>query len=369
MSVFKEMGLREVINANGKMTILGVSTAGDRVADNVRDALKNFVIIEELIDYAGSVIAKKTGSQGGCPTSGAAAGIAICAAASITGTNKHLVERMPDSEGLANEIIIQKGQAVNFGGSVTQMMRLGGAIPVEVGCANKVEKYNIEGAITSKTAALFCVVSHHAVQKGMQSPAAVIEIAARHGLPVIIDAAAEEDFTKYAALGADMVIYSGAKALCGPTSGLICGKQRYTEACKLQYKGIGRAMKVSKESMTGLITALEDYDGNDDSARQRSMAEAICNDLSGVGGVSCRVVSDEAGRAIYRSEIKIDAAQAGITAAELNETLKGRDPAIYLRDYYVNSGLLSVDTRALTEEQGKTIAEAVKNIIRGARHA
>ena len=368
MNVFSEMGLREVVNANGKMTILGVSTASDGVAESVKNALKNFVVIEELINHAGNVIADKTGAEAGCPTSGAAAGIAICCAAGITGTDLALVERMPCSDGLANGIIIQKGQAVNFGGSVTQMMRIGGGVPVEVGSANKVERYNIEGAITDKTAALFYVVSHHAVQKGMQPLEVFLDIAANHDLPVIVDAASEEDLRKYAAAGADMVIYSGAKALCGPTSGLICGKKKYVDACKAQYKGIARAMKVSKEGMTGLLTALAEYGGNMDGERQKKSANAVCAELSGVPGLSCRVVKDETGRDIYRAEIKVDPAQAGVTAAELNSALKERDPAIYLRDYYVSSGLLSVDTRAIGGSE-RVITDAVKDFIGGVRNA
>ncbi len=248
MNIYVKSGLREVINANGKMTILGASAVSESVVKSVGSALRNFVVIEELMDHAGRVIAQKTGAEDGCPTCGAASGLVIATAACIAGCNLGLIGRIPDTGGLKNEIILQKGQSINFGGSITQMLRLGGGIPVEAGCSNKVERDNIESAINEKTAALLYVKSHHAVQKGMQSIESMLELARKYHLPFIIDAAAEEDLCKYVSMGADLVLYSGGKALSGPTSGLIAGKSSYIAACKMQYKGVGRAMKVSKEA-------------------------------------------------------------------------------------------------------------------------
>lgn len=364
MNIYTQLGLREVINANGKMTVLGASTVSGEIADSVKDALQNFVVIDELMDFAGSVIAEKTGAEAGCPTCGAASGMAISAAACIAGCNLGLVERIPDTRGLANEIILQKGQAVHFGGNLTQMLRIGGAIPVEVGCANKVEREHIESAITDNTAALMYVKSHHAMQKGMQSIACMLEIAHAHGLPLIIDAAAEEDLKKYTAMGADLVIYSGGKALCGPTAGLIAGKAKYIAACRKQYKGIGRAMKVSKEAMVGLITALKRYNPEDSGAQeQKQSMQRVCDALNQVRGLKCRVTQDEAGREIYRAEIAVNEAEAGMSAADLCDRLKSGDPAIYVRDHYVNLGVISIDPRPLFGGQEDVIMERIKSIL------
>lgn len=366
MNIYKEFGLREVINANGKMTILGASAASGKIGDNVKNALQNFVVIDELIDYTGSVIAKKTGAEDGCPTCGAAAGIAISVAASITGENLDYIERMPVSDGLKNEIIIQKGHVVNFGGNIAQMIRLGGGKVVEAGCANKVEEDHIENLITDQTAALFYVKSHHAVQKGMQSIESMLRLAKKNKIPFIVDAAAEEDMEKYIRMGADLVIYSGGKALEGPTSGFICGKRNLISACKKQYKGIGRAMKVSKEAMAGLITALNNYDPSvSNGDLQKKKMERLCKILNEVDGLTCHVAQDEAGREIYRAEIKIDESKTKISAVDLNNQLKKGNPAIYLREYYINQGILSIDPRPLFEGQEEIIVEQIKKIIGG----
>lgn len=366
MNIYKRFGLREVINANGKMTILGASAVSSEIADDMKEALQNYVVIEELIDYAGQVIAQMSGAEDGCPTLGASAGIVISVAALIAGENLDRIERIPDTEGLKNEIIIQKGHVVNFGGDIAQMIRMGGGRVVEAGCANRVVKEHIEHLISEKTAALFYVKSHHAVQKGMQSVETMLKLAQDHGIPLIIDAAAEEDLKKYIDLGADLVIYSGGKALEGPTSGFICGKKELIAACKKQYQGVGRAMKVSKEAMTGLICALKQYECRENcGSQQKERMEQVCTQLNEVAGLSCRMIQDEAGREIYRAEIQVDEQKTGFSAAALSELLKKGDPAIYLREYFKNQGLLSIDPRPLALGQEDIIIEKIKEIIGG----
>lgn len=364
MNVYTALGLKEVINANGKMTVLGGSAVSEAVAEGMKNALQNFVVIDDLMDLAGTVIAEKTGAEAGCPTCGAASGMAIAAAACIAGCHLGRIEQIPDTQGLANEIILQKGHAVNFGGNLAQMLRIGGGVPIEVGCANKVEAEHIEAAVNEKTAALLYVKSHHAVQKGMQGIECMLDLAHRHGLPLIVDAAAEEDLRAYVSLGADMVIYSGGKALSGPTSGFIAGKAESVSACRKQYKGIGRAMKVSKEAMIGLIAALGQYSPEESGAEeQKRLMRQVCDELNQVKGLSCRVAQDEAGRAIYRAEIKVDAGVTGISAAQLNERLKQGNPAVYMREYYVNQGILSIDPRPLFKGQEEIVVNQIKSFL------
>jgi uncharacterized pyridoxal phosphate-dependent enzyme len=364
MGIFEQFGLRKIINASGKMTALGASAVGDEIALTLKQASQDYVDIDELMNYTGHVISEITGAEDGCPTCGAAAGIAIATAAVIAGKSLNLIEKLPDSEGMRNEIILQKGQQIHFGASIEQMIRLGGGKVVEVGYTNKVETDHIEEAITDKTAALMYIKSHHAVQKGMQSIETMINIAKRHDLPLIIDAAAEEDFSKYIKMGADIVIYSGGKALGGPTSGFICGKKDLIEACRLQYKGIGRAMKIGKEGMAGLIAALKQYPFKVNNVQdQISRMNMLCEELAGIEGLTCSIKQDEAGREIYRANIEVNKEKTGMSAEELLQKLESGNPAIYLRHHYVNVGILSVDPRPLLPEQEKIIASKIKSLL------
>ena len=197
MNIYEKIGLKRVINGSGKMTALGVSKVSDTVVETMREAGQNFVVIDDLIDRVGEIISKVTGGEDTCVTSSASAGIALTVAGLITGKNIDLVEKMPNSVGLKNKVIIQKGHSVNFGAPIPTMVRLGGGVPVEVGYSNEVRTEHVEEAIDENTVALLYVKSHHSVQKGMLSIEEMAEIAHKYSLPLVIDAAAEEDIQKY----------------------------------------------------------------------------------------------------------------------------------------------------------------------------
>lgn len=364
MNVFQKFGVRQIINGSGKMTALGASAVHPEIAKALGEAAMDYVDIDELMVAAGVGIAKATGAEDGCPTAGAAPGIAISIAAVIAGTNLTRIEKLPNSDGIKNEVILQKGHSVHFGAAIPQMLALGGGKVLEVGQANHVERRHIEEAITDKTAALFYVKSHHAVQKGMQSIETMAAIAKKHHIPFIIDAAAEEDLRKYIAKGADLVVYSGGKALAGPTSGFICGKAELIKACRMQYKGVGRAMKVGKESIVGLLTALERYDlKEDDSQSQIDRMTWLIRQLENVPGIKGAIVQDEAGRAIYRAQLTIDSQVTGKSADVIIAELESGNPAIYTRNHYANLGIINIDPRPLLLDQEQLIVLRIKEIM------
>lgn len=106
MNVYEEIGLKRVVNASGRMTILGVSTLSDEVAQAAIAGGQSYVVIEDLIDKAGEIISRYTGGEDSCVTSSASAAICLTIAGLITKGNKVLMDRLPNSDGLANEIVI-----------------------------------------------------------------------------------------------------------------------------------------------------------------------------------------------------------------------------------------------------------------------
>ena len=155
------------------------------------------------------------------------------------------------------------------------------------------------------------------------------DIAHKRGLPFMMDCAAEEDFRKYIALGADLVCYSGAKALEATTSGFVCGRADIIDAVRKQYHGIGRAMKVGKEQIMGLLEALDQYDERDHEAQARhnlDTATWLADHIGAIGGLEAQVIQDEAGRAIWRCRVELDAgAVVGRTMSEVNDALLAGD--------------------------------------------
>lgn len=364
-SIYDSIGLKRVINASGRMTVLGVSTQSDGVVKSMTQAAQSFVWMEDLYLKAGEIISSYTGGEASVVTSCASSGIVLSVAGVIARDTLADIRRLPDSTGLKNEIILPKGHVIQFGAPVTSMIRIGGGVPVEAGLANEVTQRDIEEAINEKTAALMYIKSHHSVQKGMLSIESMVTIAKKHDIPLIIDAAAEEDLTAYINLGADLVVYSGSKAFEGPTSGFVTGKKDLIGYAYAQYKGVGRPMKVGKEGIVGLLKALEEYATKDVAASVEANIEAVntlCDALNAMDGLSARMIQDEAGREIYRAELRTD---DKLKASWLEAQLIDGNPAIYCRSYRSNDGVLYLDTRSFVAGDIESVIERIKELMEG----
>ena len=366
MTVYEEIGLPRVINASGRVTVLGVSTISDKVAKAAVAGGQSYVVVEDLIDKAGEIISRYTGGEDSCPTVCASAAIALSVAGMISKGKKTIMDRLPDSTGLANEIILQKGHVINFNAPIETMLRLGGGVPVEAGCATEVVVEDVEELINEKTVALLYVKSHHCVQKGMLDLPTMIDIAHRHNLPLMVDAAAEEDFRKYIAMGADLVCYSGAKALEATTSGFVTGKKELISYIKKQYHGVGRAMKVGKEAIMGLLAALEQYENKDkqaEVAKNVKIVDWLVDEINQIPNLKAQKIQDEAGRAIFRARVFVDPEKAGMTATELEGKLKAGTPTIRCRTEFMSLGSLDFDPRPLVEGDKELIVAKLKEIM------
>lgn len=366
MNIYENIGLSKVINASGKMTALGVSKVSDTVVEKMKDAGQNFVVIDSLINRAGEKISSYTGGEDSCVTSSASAGISLSIAGLITKGKLDLIEQMPNSHGLKNKVLIQKGHMVNYGAPVETMIRLGGGVPKEFGHSNDTKVEHLIGAIDENVIALIYVKSHHCVQKGMLSIEEMIKVSKQYNVPLIIDAAAEENLTKYINLGADLVIYSGAKAICAPASGFVTGKKIYINNIKAQYKGIGRAMKIGKMAIIGLLQAIDEYANLNSELvieTQKKLSNLLIEKLKDEKKVSSKMVQDEAGRNIYRVQISLNKELTNISGKEFLQKLKDGDVQIHVRKHYSNLGIVNVDMRALTESDIAFIAQKIKRIL------
>ncbi len=367
MSIYQDLGLRRVVNASGRVTVLGVSTFSDRVAQAAREAGQSYVVIEDLMTRAGELVSEFTGAEASCVTSCASAAIALTTAALVTRGRYTDMMRLPDSTGLANQIVLQKGHSINYGAPMDTMIRLGGGVPVEVGQANEVHPADIEEAINEKTVALLYVKSHHCVQKGMVSIEEMRDIAHAHGLPFVMDCAAEEDFQKYVALGADAVTYSGAKALEATTSGFVTGRRDIIRNVQAQYAGIGRAMKVGKEQIVGLLTALDQYAKRDQQAVVERIVRSVdylVSEVNKIEGLHAEKIQDEAGRLIFRCRVTFAPDYKGaLTMEDVNARLRSGDPVVWARTEFLNLGKIDFDPRPLVEGDEDLIIASLKQIV------
>lgn len=360
MSLYARLGLRRVLNAAGKMTYLGASATEPEVAAALAQAAQDYVEMDPLMDRAGALIARFTGAEAGMVTCAAAAGIAIGVAACITGPDLYAVQQVPDVQTRRRKVVLQKGHAIDFGAPIVQMIRMGGGLPVEAGSATSTRPAQLHGALDPDVAAVLYVVSHHAVQDGMLPLEQVVEAAHAAGAPVLVDAAAEVDLNRYIAAGADLVVYSGHKAIGGPTSGMIAGRADLIAACRMQNQGIGRSMKIGKEGIIGFLTALDLYSRQSAEAlgeRTRSLADALVQALDGIPGLTARAVKDGT-RPIWRAQLHIGP-DAPLTARQLIAKLESGDPVVKTRNHEADSGIINLDTRTIGADQVSELARAI----------
>jgi L-seryl-tRNA(Ser) seleniumtransferase len=341
-----DLGLRPVINVSGTMTSLGASIVVPEAVEAVSAILTEFVELGDLHRRASRVIAELTGAEAGFVTASCSAAISLSVAASMTGSDLAAIERLPDTTGLKNEVVIQSGHMISYGAPVEQGIRLTGAKVVPVGQATSASAYHLRGAINERTAAAVYVVSHHVVDYAQIPLKIFAEVAHERGVPVIVDAASEYDLAGFLADGADLVLYSGHKFLGGPTSGIVAGSKALVRDVYLQNRGIGRGMKVGKEGIVGALAALSAWKSRDHEgirARERLALDCWVEALAGKPGVTAEIVPDPTNNPLDRLKLTVDPAEARISAWDLADRLAAGDPPVIVRDHEVEHGYFYLD--------------------------
>ncbi len=343
MGFCDQYGVKRIINAMGTSTIVGASPAVPEAIDAVAETLRLNFEIDELQRAASRSISQATRTEAACVTSSASSALAICSAACMTGSDLAAISRLPDTEGLPNQIILQFAHDINFGGRVSQMIRLSGAQVVTIGTANHCDAFHLRSALNEKAAAFLFVVN------SAVNPAADLLELERcvelcRGVPVIVDAAAESDVRDFYQRGAALVITSGQKAMGGPTSGLICGRKDLVRACYLQNWGIGRAMKVGKEGIAGMMAAVERWYGRDPHEHDARYAEIV--------SILRQTLSVKETAKPHKIVIELTR-----DARKIANLLREGEPPIWVND--ATGQLLALDLRAVHLEDAAAIANAI----------
>ncbi|MBY4590376.1 aminotransferase class V-fold PLP-dependent enzyme [Rhizobium redzepovicii] len=364
------LGLRPVINVSGTMTSLGASIVVPEAIEAMASILPHFVEINDLQRKASAVIARLTGGEAGFITASCSAGISLAVAGAITGDNLLAIEKLPDAVPEKNEVLVQMGHVVSYGAPVDQAIRLAGGKVVLVGQATSTHRFHMEKAITEKTAAAVYVVSHHVVDYGLLNLKEFVEIAHARGVPVIVDAASEYDLKIFLEQGADIALYSGHKFLGGPTSGIVAGRKELVRHAFLQNMGIGRGMKVGKESIFGVMAALEAWEKRDHAGiRERETGSLTLwkRTLDGRPGVTALIEPDPTNNPLDRLRLIVDAEQAHITAWDLADALARGNPPIIVRDHEVEHRYFYLDPCNLHPGQDVIVANRLAEELDKAR--
>jgi L-seryl-tRNA(Ser) seleniumtransferase len=327
--VYAALGVKPVINAVGTVTALGGSVMPPEVVAAWAEAAKHFVDLTELQDKVGAKIATLLGVEAALVTTGAAGALFLGAAAAVTRGDRKLVARLPDTTGARNEIVLQKTHHSCYDNQLTGV----GAKLIEVETVADVTK-----AVSDRTALMFFMnIANDAGKVGREEWA---ELAHRHKVPALIDAAADVPpmgrVAEYAKLGFDLIALSGGKAMRGPNdTGLLLGHTDLIAAAKANANPncgtIGRALKVGKEDMVALLAAVERFVRLDAATERKEYERRIAvieKAVKAIPSVECERVTPEIANHVPHLQVAWDEGKVKITRAEATRKLADGDPSV-----------------------------------------
>jgi D-glucosaminate-6-phosphate ammonia-lyase len=366
-SVYETLGVKHVINATGTVTILGGSLMPPEVVNAWVEASRHFVNLAELQDRVGERLAGLLGVEAALVTTGAAGALLLGTAAVVTGGKADFIKRLPDTAGMKNEVILQKAHHSCYDNQLTGA----GVKLIEVESPADVHK-----AVTKRTAVMFFI--NFAEPEGRIQRGEWLELARRHAVPTLLDAAADVPpvarLAEYNRMGFDLVAFSGGKALRGPNNtGLLLGRKHLVDAARRNASPhcgtIGRMMKVSKEDMVALLAAVEHYLHLDHQAEWREWERRIGvieQALKDIPTLECQRVVPPIANHVPHLILAWDEKRLKLTRERLTRQLAAGDPPIQLGRVSGTGDkgvLISVFMLQAGEEQ--IVAERLRAILMG----
>jgi L-seryl-tRNA(Ser) seleniumtransferase len=362
------LGVRRVINAWGTLTRVGGSLMPPEVLDAMTGAAGAYVDLDELHVRAGEHLARALAVPAAFVTSGAAAGLALAAAACIAGDDAARMAALPDTAGLPHVIAMHRAQRNRY----DQCLRVPGAAIREFGGADQTEPWELEAALGPDVAAIF-YVAEYANARGSLPFETVVRIAAARGLPVIVDAAAElppvENLWDFVRRGAALVVFSGGKDLRGPqASGLVLGRADLVRACRANSspnQRIGRPMKAGKEEIVGLVAAVDRYLALDHAARMARWEDQVAAIVSAFEGVPSvrvrRVFPAEPGiQPTSIPRVYVDLIPPAPPAPAVMEALRAGDPSIVVGQ---SRSSLVINPQTLEDGEEQIVAARLREVL------
>jgi D-glucosaminate-6-phosphate ammonia-lyase len=379
-SLHERLGVVRRINGAGTLTRLGGSLMAPQVLDAMREAALASVDIAEMQTAASARIADATGAQAGIVTSGASAALTLATAACLARWDVARMAALPDTTGMPNRVLMARTHRNSYDHAI----RVAGAHIVDIGHNDRgtgagirgLEPWEIDAAINDQTVA-FVFVANEDTAAALPM---VVQTVHAHGLPVIVDAAAQlpprDNLRRFIAAGADLVLFSGGKAIGGPqSSGILAGRRDLIGSALVQmmdmdvhpqtwsasplidrtslkgipHHGIGRGFKVGKEEIAGLLTALQMFTTRDeaafaDSLRQR--LQAMADGLAGAApALTVRLETGAGATTIPILELQVTG-----SAQQLSQKLQHGAPPVHLGEGRMEAGTLTLNLLTVRKE-------------------
>jgi L-seryl-tRNA(Ser) seleniumtransferase len=385
------LGVPVVVNGKGTATRLSGGVMHPEVAAAMVEASAACVDMVALQAAAAARIAAATGAESGLVTSGAAAGLLLATAACMARLDLAVMARLPRARGVPDEVVMVRSQRNAYDHAV----RTAGARIVEVGLPDRfagagerdAEAWEIAAAIGPRTAAVLWVADTAA-----RPPLAeVVAVAHDRDVPVIVDAAAElpprANLRHYVDTGADLVTFSGGKALGGPqASGILAGRRDLVMSAALQLldldmafdvfqppaafidkallpglprNGVGRPCKAGKEEIAGLLVALERFLAEDDETMAARLALPLRSIMAELPELPLQLVEGAVPRLCLE-------AGSPTRAAAIERALRQGRPQVFLEPGELEQGRIWISPLCLRPEDPALLVMALAKVWRAA---
>ena len=375
-AIYKELGAQPVINATGSVTLLGGSTPVAEVKEAMDRADSAFIPLIELEKAAGDEIARLAGVPAAYITSGAGSALTLATAAFMAGGDDELIQQLPDTTGLKDEIVLQHREQYWY----DRCLQLAGAKLVYAGDENGTNEDDIRAAITDKTCAIHVPVVEQAPKDPNVVPLdKVIEIAKDAGVYASVDAAGQifplENFGKYVRMGADFQCIA-AKYMGAPHStGLAMGTEEIIDAISRhsfvgyesrRIRGVGRPHKVDRQEIMGCVAAVQrwfrlDHESRLAAAEQESLE--IIKPLRDIPGVNVSLIDNIIAHQPFGVTIGVDEDVVGFNNEDLVVKLKDMDPPVWTRT--MDNAPLTIHVFGLNPGEARIVGESIAAAVRG----
>jgi L-seryl-tRNA(Ser) seleniumtransferase len=366
--IYETLGVKPVINAMGTITRLGGSLMPPEVIAAWVEASRHFVDLYELHDKVGAKIAQLIGVEAAMVTTGASGAMLLGAAAAVTRGDDARIKRLPDTAGMKNEVVLQKSHHSCYDNQLTDV----GVKLIDVETAADVAR-----AVNDRTALMFFMNINE--PDGKIKRAEWVELARKHKVPTLIDAAADtppvERLSEYLKQGFDLAAFSGGKAIRGPNdTGLLLGKKDLIEAAKKNTNPncgtIGRMMKVSKEDMVALCAAVERFVRLDHQAEVREWERRIGvleEALKDIPTVKSERITPAIANHVPHVIFTWDEKKFNLTPDQVTKELEAGDPPILIGRVggTGDKGIL-ISVFVLREGEVQIVAERLRAILKKA---
>ena len=361
---FAELGVRPFINAIGPYSSLGGARMWPQVVEAMEYAAVHKARMSDLHDAVGRRIAELTGAEAAMVTAGATCAMMLAVAACMAGNDADKMERLPDTRGMPNEVIMLSAQRYLYDRS----LRAPGASLRFVDTAD-----DVRSAVNERTAMMFFLLNRQDdLEIDMHE---FIALGKERGVPVMCDAATTvppiERMRETIEAGFDLVCYSGGKGLRGPYSaGLLLGREDLVRDARghgsPNHRAFGRSMKVSAEEYLGMMVAVEtslEFDEAGEYERQLSLVRELGRRIEELEGVSVEVRTPQLEAREPYIEVHWDQSEYAITPTDVKQALRDGEPSIEIRALFLSGGRIEMTAAMLRRGEAPIVASRLKSIL------